>query len=213
MADTGIKAPTAAQTVGEAPWNDANCTWVTPENIYGAGEASVTHSSFDSPDQTYVLKAYGFDFSTIPDGATIDGVQVVINARYAVAAVSLDLCQLLDISRAKVGTNKYATPQALTTSAANYTIGGATDKWGNSLTPAWVKDPDFGVAIGAVAGGSNSDVFIDSVTMQVWYTAPVDKSLADSGGGVDTVILAIEALLSDSGSGVDAQTSYAEIFL
>lgn len=171
-ATTGVKAPTVAETVGEAPWNDANCTWVNPNNIFGVGEAEVTHSSFDTPDQTYVLKAYTFDFSAIPGGSTIQGVRVIINARYAVAAVSLDLMQLLDISRAKVGTNKYATPQALTTSAANYTIGGAADTWGNSLTAAWVKDPDFGVAIGAVANGANSDVFVDSVTMEVWYTPP-----------------------------------------
>src|SRR4030042_4114882 len=122
MADTGIKAPTAAETVAEAPWLDTDCTWLNVANIYGAGEASVVHPSFDSPDPPYVLKAYGFDFSAIPDGPTIDGVQVVINARYAVAAVSLDLCQLLDISRAKVGTNKYLTPQALPTQAAKYPI-------------------------------------------------------------------------------------------
>jgi hypothetical protein len=179
MADTGIIAPTAAVTATEDPWLDND--WVSPANIYGAGEAAITASQFDSPNQSYVLKAYGFDFSAIPDGSTIDGVQVVINARYAVAAVSLDLCQLLDTSRAKVGTNKYATPQALTTSAANYTIGGAADKWGNELDAVWVKDPDFGVAIGAVAGGSNSDVFIDSVTMQVWYTEGItDRSVSES---------------------------------
>src|SRR3990172_6657119 len=183
--------PTAAQTIAEAPWEDANCTWVNPNNIFGAGEAEVTHASFDSPDQTYVLKAYGYDFSAIPDGSTINGVQVVINARYAVAAVSLDLCQLLDAARAKVGTNKYATPQALTTSAADYTIGGAADTWGNSLTPAWVKDSDFGVAIGALAGGANSDVFIDYVTMKVWYTAaPVyNEAIAMSAlGSISSVV-------------------------
>ena len=195
MADTGVKAPTAAETVAEAPWEDASCTWVSPENIYGAGEASVVHPSFDSPDQTWVLKAYGFDFSAIPDGSTIDGVQVVINARYDIAAVSLDLCQLLDISRAKVGTNKYLTPQALTTSAADYTIGGSADKWGNALDAAWVKDPDFGVAIGALAGGANSDVFIDYVTMQVWYTPPAgtnyERNPADVEGITDSVARAV----------------------
>jgi len=189
MATTGAIAPTAAETVAEDPWSDANCTWLNPGNIYGAGEASVVHASFDSPDQTYVLKAYTFDFSAIPDGSTIDGVQVVINARYAVAAVSLDLCQLLDAARAKVGTNQYSTPQALTTSAANYTVGNSTDKWGNALDAAWVKDADFGVAIGAVAGGANSDVFIDSVTMEVWYTAPAaqDTSITPTVGAASTV--------------------------
>jgi len=41
----------------------------------------------------------------------------------------------------------------------------------------------------------------------------VDKDLADSGSGVDIVILAIDALLSDSGSGVDALGIAASIHL
>ena len=209
MADTGVKAPTAAESVGEAPWNDANCGWVNPENIYGAGEAKVVHASFDSPDQTYVLKAYTFDFSAIPDGATITGVQVVINARYAVSAVSLDLCQLLDTSRAKVGTNMYSTPQALTTSAANYTIGDSTNLWGNALTPAWVKDANFGVAIGAVAGGANSDVFIDSVTMQVWYTVPVSYTLPSAAGSFSEAGTAVA--LKATRRMVAGTASYSEV--
>ena len=209
MADTGVKAPTAAESVGEAPWNDANCGWVNPQNIYGAGEAKVVHASFDSPDQTYVLKAYTFDFSAIPDGATITGVQVVINARYAVSAVSLDLCQLLDTSRAKVGTNMYSTPQALTTSAANYTIGDSTNLWGNALTPAWVKDANFGVAIGAVAGGANSDVFIDSVTMQVWYTVPVSYTLPSAAGSFSEAGTAVA--LKATRRMVAGTASYSEV--
>ena len=173
MATTGQIAPTAAQTVSESPWSDD--TWVNPNNIFGAGEAAVTAATFDAGDQTYVLKAYTFDFSVVPNGSTIDGVIVTINARYAVVVVSLDLVQLLDTVRAKVGDNKAATPQALTTSAANYTFGTSTDKWNNALDAAWVKDADFGVAIGALAGGSgnsNNDVFIDSVLMEVYYTPP-----------------------------------------
>ena len=172
MAPTGAKAPTAAVTASEAPWSDND--WVNPSNIYGAGEAEVSAATYDAGDQTYVLKAQGFDFSAIPDGATIDGVQVVINARYAVVVVSIDLAQLLDATGARQGDNKYATPQDLTTSAANYTLGGAADTWNATLTAAIVKDPDFGVAIGCLAGGtgnSNNDVFIDSVTMEIWYTA------------------------------------------
>jgi hypothetical protein len=214
MATTGVKAPTAAQSISESPWSDND--WTTPENIYGAGEASVTAATFDAGDQTYVLKAYGFDFSAIPDNAKIDGVQVIINARYATVVVSLDLAQLLDISRAKVGTNQYATPQALTTSAANYSKGGSTDKWGNALTAAWVKDPDFGVAIGCLAGGSgnsNNDVYIDSVTMEVWYTVPTTytktlnldsylKAIYSKTPAVDGVLQRLDQIKSVSADGL-----------
>src|SRR3990170_4934382 len=141
MATTGAKYPTAAVTVSEAPWSDND--WTTPGNIYAddGATANVTAATFDSPDQTYVLKAYTFDFSAIPNGSTINGVTARVNAWYAVAVGSMDLLQLLDTARAKVGTNQCATPVTLTTNTATIiTKGGAADKWGNALDAAWVKD-------------------------------------------------------------------------
>ena len=169
MADTGAKVPTGATTTPEDPWLDN--AWANPTNIYGAGEASVTAATFDNNDQTEVLKAYGFDFSAIGDSDEILGVIVTINARADTTSVGIDLVQLLDVSRAKVGTNKSDTSQRLTTGAADYNFGAADDKWGNELTPAWVKDPDFGVAIGGHAYTNNSEIYIDSVTITVYYAA------------------------------------------
>jgi hypothetical protein len=173
MATTGAKLPTAAVTAAESPWLDND--WTTPEGICGAGTANVTAATYDAGDQTYVLKAQGFDFSAIPVGSTINGVTCVVNGYYATAAVSIDLLQLLDTTGAKVGTNQAATPIALTTGAANYTKGGAADKWGLALDAAWVKNVNFGVALGCLAGGtgnSNNDVYIDSVTLEIDYTPP-----------------------------------------
>lgn len=172
MANTGAKLPQSAATAAESPWLDND--WTTPQNIYGAGTASVTAASYDAGDQTYVLKAYNFDMSAIPDGATIDGVVCVVNGYYAVVVVSIDLVQLLNTSLGKTGTNQAATPQALTTGAADYTFGAANNKWGLALDAAWIKNSNFGVAIGCLAGGSgnsNNDVHIDSVTLTVYYTA------------------------------------------
>jgi hypothetical protein len=50
MPNTAAILPGAAQTINESPWLDD--TWVNPGNIFGAGEASVTATSFDSGDQT-----------------------------------------------------------------------------------------------------------------------------------------------------------------
>jgi hypothetical protein len=166
----GHIAPTAAQSISESPYS--NNGWNSPEFIYSSGEASITAATFGTGDLSYVLKGYSFNFSAIPDGATIDGVEVIINARHGSDAlpVTISLAQLLDTSRVKVGTNQYSSPQTLTTSAADYTVGGAADLWGNALTPAWVKDADFGVALGFTAGGNKAKVYVDSVTMKVWYT-------------------------------------------
>ena len=177
---TGEVFPTAGASVSEAPWSSD--AWVTPGNVTAddGSTASVTAATYDSGDQTTVLKATGFDFSSIPAGATIDGVTVRINAWETAGGGNLNLVQLLDTSGAKVGTNKGAGTNTLTTTTSDvFTFGGAGDKWGNALDVAWVKDPDFGVAIGITATAANSDVFVDYVTVEVTYT---DNPPADPYG-------------------------------
>ena len=126
-ASTGEKFPTSGTTTNESPWLDE--PWVNPGNVVSnnATYAAVTATTFDLGDQTAVLKAFGFDFSSIPAGATIDGVTARIEARGDSTSVSLDLVQLLDTSGAKVGTNLASTPQALTTSDAVYTFGSSSN--------------------------------------------------------------------------------------
>ena len=175
MTSTGQIFPTAAVTAAESPWLDND--WTTPANVTAddGNTANVTAASYDSPDQTFVLKTYAFDFSAIPDGSTIVGVTCRVNAWYrsGQGSGSLDLLQLLDVSRAKVGTNQCATPVPLTTTNTTIiTKGSASDLWGNVLTAAWVKDPDFGVAIGILATAANADVDVDYVTLEIEYTAP-----------------------------------------
>lgn len=180
---TGAVYPTAAVTAAEDPWLDND--WTTPTNIYSddANTANITEATFDSPDQSYVLKAYTFDFSAIPDGSTIHGVVARINAWYrtTTGAASIDLLQLLNTSLAKVGTNVCATPSVIpltTTDTTVITIGG--ELWGNALTAAWVKNSNFGVAIGVLATAANSDVDVDYVTLEVYYTAPSGSTYNES---------------------------------
>jgi hypothetical protein len=175
MASTGEVFPTQGTTTSEAPWSDN--TWTSPENVTAndATYASVTAGTFDATDQTFVLKAFTFDFSGIPSGSTIDGVTARVEARADSTSVFIDLAQLLDTARAKVGTNLALAPSndiALTTSDTVYTIGGSANLWGNALTEAWVKDADFGIALGVRADVANSQVFIDYVTLEIEYTAP-----------------------------------------
>ncbi len=202
-ASTGAVYPTLGTTASEAPWSDNN--WTTPTNIYSddGATANVTATTFDSPDQTRVLKATGFDFSSIPDGSTINGITVSVNTWYrsGQGSGSLDLCQLLDESRAKVGTNNCATPTALTTDDTTViTKGGTSDTWGNSLTTSWLKDPDFGVALGILATAANADVDIDYVTIDVDYTLPVSAPVvwnATDWTSYDTITIESDNVADD----------------
>jgi hypothetical protein len=169
---TGEKFPTLGETVSEAPHSDD--TWVTPTNIYtdNAATANVTATTFDTGDQTYVLKATGFDFSSIPDDATILGVTVRVNAYYrsGQGSGSVDLVQLLDTAKARTGDNKAATATPLTTTTTTViTYGGSSDLWGLALTPAWLKNANFGVGLGVLSTAANSDVDVDYVTIEVQY--------------------------------------------
>jgi len=169
MSTTGEVYPQSAATASENPWDDND--WTTPTYVYSddGNTASVTPANFDTDDHTWVLKAYNFDFSGIPAGATIDGVICRINAWYADGTGSLNLCQLLDTGLSKVGTNHCATPVALTTDDTTIiTEGGSSDTWGNSLTDTWVKNSNFGVALGVIATQDNCDCFIDYVTLEVY---------------------------------------------
>ena len=175
MANTGVKYPTSGTSVSGGNWIDN--AWTTPGNITAddTSEASVTATSYDAGDQTEKLRATGFDFSSIPNGSTIDGIVVTFLSRYATVAVSADLCQLVNAAT-PIGDNKYATPQALTTSDAVYTVGSSTDKWNATLTTSVVKSATFGVDLGFLAGGSgntNNDVYCEYVNMTVYYTTPL----------------------------------------
>lgn len=199
MAVAGPAYPTTATTSSETPWSDND--WDTPGAVTAddGTTASVTHPTFDSPDRTYVLKATGFNFSAIPDGSTINGVTARVNGWYnlTTGTGSLGLCQLLDATGAKVGTNQCATPVALTlVNTTVITKGGASDLWGNALTAAWVKDPDFGVALGVQATQANADVFIDYVTLEIDYTAPSIPNTGSASGALSWVGSATGARVS-----------------
>jgi len=180
--DSVLASPASATTVSESPWSDND--WVNPTDVYSddGNAANITSSQYDSPDQSYVLKAYNFDFSSIPSGATIVGVICRINGWCAAGTGTLDLCQLLDTSLAKVGTNLASTPVALTSDDTTIIVRGASNNlWGNSLTEAWVKNSNFGVALGMAATSANADVYIDYVTLEVFYTSsPTDDLVANS---------------------------------
>ena len=170
--NTTYKLPTASADASETPYDNTDGTWQSVANIYGAGSTSIVSNNWDSGELSHILKAYTFDFSAIPTGATIDSVTCrVVCSTTAGATMNITLIQLLNVSQAKVGTNLASTPRAITPQAgATLIFGDGANLWGNALTDTWVKDADFGVAIGVTSGTNNADVLIDSVELIIYYT-------------------------------------------
>lgn len=187
QAQTGAIFPRAATTSSEDPWMDNDWLSAAYVSSDGAGTANITAASFDAPDQSYVLKAYNYDFSGIPDAASILGVSAAVNAwwRTGQGGTQMDLLQLLNTTGGKVGTNQCSTPVGMVTATGTViSKGGATDTWGNALDAAWVKNSSFGLAIGVSATAANADVDVDYATLEVFYSPPVYAYRSASSIGI-----------------------------
>ena len=179
---TGAEYPVGEVSLSSSPHSDNDWDVTGGLDINDNVYTELTDKSYDIGDQTYLLKVYGFDFADIPNDATIVGVEVNIAGYYAVASSDYDYMKLMDISRNPVG-NDVLTPGgvSLQSSETISTFGSSSELWGNSLTPAWVKDADFGVCLGMIATGNNADIFLDWLTMEVFYTDGGTYSSVDVG--------------------------------
>lgn len=157
-------ATTTATLVGtgESVARGAGTAWTNPGNITADDTSYATCASGSSGSAYLVARNLGF---SIPTGATIDGVTVVVNGSEHSAGSETVSAQLQDDSAALVGSAK--TLSWTGTAKTNYTYGGSADKWGATLTPAIVNDPDFGVRIWYTTTHS---VEVDYVTIEVTYT-------------------------------------------
>lgn len=171
MSTTGTKLPGTTLTAAEAPHDGVD--WTNPDNIKVCDSTNATTSWMFDRDSTFVLYALNFDFSAVPDDATIDGVECTINGLYSELATTLegDLAQLTDTDGVRTGTNNLLVAHQLSASPGeDLVLGGSKDKWGCTLTPSWIKDEDFGIGIGFYATADSQKVYIDCITLEVYYT-------------------------------------------
>lgn len=176
--NTGFLIGTSATTIAASGWADD--TWVTPlwaVNADSSG-ANIIATTFDTSDQSWVLKATGYDMAAIPNAAIIEGVECKIRGwwRTGQGTAKLGLAQLLQTTSSQLaGSNICETLAAMVTMSSNvssiFTVGNGSNLWGCALTPAWLKDPRFGVGIGVWSTLANTDVDIAWINLNVYYTS------------------------------------------
>jgi hypothetical protein len=179
MPSVGPQNPTAAASTGTG---DA---WSNTGNVFTSNNARAQFTDTGSGSQ--LLKVTGFDFSAIPNNATINGIVVEIELSANVSdgggggeRVMDNTIQLL-IANTPSGSNKARTSSfrwPLTTSEAYVTYGSSTDLWGLTPTASDIKNSNFGVGIAGVGNiGEGSEIgFVDHVRMTVHYTAAVSRN-------------------------------------
>ena len=171
MADTGWLSCGSAAAAGVGAYD-----WTSPGNVYTSNNARAVAGAGDeempeSPSLTRTLDCKGFGAS-VPSGATINGVEFEVE-QYGVGGTrpSWSSAKLIKADGSYGSTNRKSTSSVLPASEAYEAVGGASDLWGETLTPAVVNDSDFGIALQytipvATAPRAN----IDHVRMRVTYT-------------------------------------------
>ena len=155
--------------------NTGDLSWSNPSNVTADDGTNATQANTGS--KTAVndsLDCDNFDFSSIPSGATIDGIEVVIERAEGTTGNNIyDYTVRLFKAGSLTGDNKADTVNEWPTTITAKTYGGAADLWGTTWTDSDVKDPDFGVRMTnqkvslSSSSGSNT---VDYVKVTVYYT-------------------------------------------
>ena len=162
--------------------NNANCSggstdWFTPGNIT-ADDTNLAANAYDNPSgaKSDYLYASNFNFSSIPDGSTIDGIEVRVTRlddHTASGDVFDSSIKLFNASGVAAGDDK--------STAANWaeietavTFGGSGQLWGLTPSAADVKDADWGWGLCATVFGSEqfetTQALVDFMEMKIYYT-------------------------------------------
>lgn len=161
--------------------NDPNSgvTWTTPSNAASSNNSYALFPGAPDFNQTTVyLKCTNFGFS-IPGGATIDGIEVIIERKASVQSGVFwvrDFTVKLYKAGTIVGTDKADTTLKWPTSDTDKTYGSSSDLWGETWTDSDINNSGFGIGIKVttIGGGNPKDpnvtAYIDWIRINIHYT-------------------------------------------
>jgi hypothetical protein len=185
MATTGAVSPT---TVDQITGSDR--TWSSIEEAITQDDTPAEVTVTEDEHSKW-LEFGGFDFSSVPDGATVDGCKVVARVAcgytgsgFPTGSGTCNLeCQLV-LAGTPDGDVKASSALTLL-SYVTRTHGADDDDWGVLTGAAQVKHADFGVRLrvdgDGISGRLNGNVDLDALTCEIVYTAPPSGG---GGGGV-----------------------------
>ena len=165
MADTGNKEPTAT---GE----DYN-QWATPENMYGTGYAKETSDNERQDYYNFIADTESLE-DAIPDGATIDGIEIQSRGFCDDTGDGVEISLSWD-----GGANLIAFKREFfITSLTTQTWGGSTDNWGRSWSKSEFSNANFRVVLTYDENTPGSEINLDWLKVKVYYTeAPVGTNI------------------------------------
>jgi hypothetical protein len=152
--------------------------WTNPNNIFTSNNVYAVSASCSTNVTTGYIFALGNGFS-IPTGATVDGLEISIEAKNGVAGAGFRVRNnSSDIFLRNGGADiSPASPSGVSnaswfgTTDTTIVMGSATASWSASLTPTIVNDASFGVRLRAINLNASAQTFsIDRILITVYYT-------------------------------------------
>ncbi|MDR6843819.1 HYR domain-containing protein [Flavobacterium granuli] len=154
--------------------------WANPTRVVldDASYSTASTTALGGNILTNSLHATNFDFSAIPNSATILGIEVTINRFSSVDTPSDNVKDnIVSLLKAGVATGSNYAVTTTNWPIANTTVvsyGGALDLWGTTWTPAEIKAINFGVALTAFvskSGFNTSTASVDNMKIKIYYLA------------------------------------------
>lgn len=158
-------------TAGSDDSGIGTLAWTNPGNITAADDTWAI-VSIAAGQTTHYLKGLMSTPFSVPGGATITGIEVLISKnRQAALGSVVDSVVSLVVAGSVTGDNKASGSIWNGVTDTTITYGSSSDLWGLSLSPSDVNATDFGAVIAATIAFAAGDVArVDDMTIKVYYT-------------------------------------------
>ncbi len=151
--------PTANQAIGTA--------WATPTNAYAVDSVD-TYADTNAMHHSW----YGYDFSTVPAGSTIDGILVTLrNADSNRAGNTVDIALSWDNGGTWTATKNVVLIRNV---ATDLPAGGSSDSWGHTWSLAEVQNS---LRVSMYYNQADRVGNVDAVEITVYYSIPMTNPL------------------------------------
>ncbi len=220
--DTGYKNPSAnaADSGGDGDGYGTN-----PNRAYSSNSSFAVDTNSGNGTGTDCAGAdkdkhryYNYGFG-LPSGATVNGVEVRLDAKADSTTGSPHLCIQLSWNGGTTWTAIKSTAN-LTTNAATYILGGSADTWGRTWTDTNFSDANFRLRVIDVASDINRDFSLDWAGVKVYYSTGASGSdQAPFGyGAANLTVLGSTGYIDSGGylytfdlSNIDSKTPATEL--
>ena len=165
----------------------------TGANWVNLSNATVIDSNYAHVNQTAIgdtnaIRASNFDFSGIPTGAHIDGIEILMDGLHRTGVIaSIDFTNIVNPDGTRNIYDITIDPANTSITPTDTTGGGSNDRLSTALTVADVQDTDFGFLTNVTTSTTSTiEMRIESMQMRITYhegfPAPIG-SAEQMGGG------------------------------